>query len=396
MKKGRHFWLFAILLIFVIISGYGMAKYYQGLKYPVHVSEPVWENDAEKELYLHLREVANLEKLIEEIDQRLADILEQNHLLISKTSEEIRDWEIYENINLQWNEKSIAIEVPTFARVPKEIDEVKLIIETVLDMESTFLNSNQNETEDIVEETISIGLSWKDREIVTHQFKLVKKKPKARLAIIIDDLGYSWSEFETMMTIPRPMTFAVLPELSGSEEQAKRVLKEKYHLILHQPMEAVSSIDPGPGAILTTMSEEEIVKTLDSNLEGLPEGIIGVNNHMGSKATADSRVMEIILRYLKDRDLFFIDSSTAPNSVVPSVAKQVGEAYAKNYIFIDNVNEIDVVKEYIRKAGQLALKNGQAITIGHVKQFTGKAILEMIDELESLGIQIVYVKDLLK
>ncbi len=313
-----------------------------------------------------------------------------------QTSNQTKEWAIYDNILLEWEEKFKEVEVPTFSRKPVEIGQIKADFRVILnDLGSTFLQSTEEETEDLMVETIDIGFNWKGNQIVTHQLKLTKRKPKAKLAFVIDDLGYHWSQFETMVTIPRPMTFAVLPELSQSEVQAQRVLEEGYHLILHQPMETMSSMDPGPGAIFTTMSEEEIVDALERNLASLPARIIGVNNHMGSKATADPRVMEIVLKYFKERKMFFIDSSTSPESVIPAVARMVGEDYAKNYIFIDNVNELDAIKNQIRQAAKLALKHGQAITIGHVKTYTAKAILEMIDELESMGIQIVYAKDLL-
>ena len=142
------------------------------------------------------------------------------------------------------------------------------------------------------------------------------------------------------------------------------------------------------------MTAEEIVDILEKNLAVLPDEIIGVNNHMGSKVTADQKIMGAVLQYLKERELFFIDSSTTAHSVVEEVAQEINQPYQINNVFLDNIDELVEIKLQISHVGQLALEHGHAIAIGHVRTNTAIGILEMIDQLEELGIQLVYVKDL--
>ena len=49
---------------------------------------------------------------------------------------------------------------------------------------------------------------------------------------------------------------------------------------------------------------------LERDLDSVP-GAVGVNNHMGSAATADPRLMRVVARVLARRGLFFVDSRGA-------------------------------------------------------------------------------------
>lgn len=224
----------------------------------------------------------------------------------------------------------------------------------------------------------------------------MKGTPEAPvLALIIDDWGYPTLAAEPLIAYPLPLTMAVLPRLDLSQKFSERLYAAGHEVILHQPMEPLNKyINIGAAGILSSMDEAEVEERIEKNIAHLPM-IVGVNNHMGSKVTAESEVMEIVLKILKKHDLYFLDSSTTSMSVVNQVASEIGIPYAVNNQFIDNVNEVEMVKQELRKIIQRTLEFGSAIVIGHVRSATAAALWEMIPEFLAADIQIVPVSQLL-
>lgn len=214
----------------------------------------------------------------------------------------------------------------------------------------------------------------------------IEKKPGGKLFIVIDDVGNNLSDLQTFLNLKVPLTFAVMPGRAFSEESVKLIREAGLDIILHQPMEPVGGQNPGDGAITTGMDQNEIYRILDKNLAAYP-AIKGMNNHMGSKVTADLPTMKAVMSYLKQKDMFFLDSVTTNQSVAEEVASAVGVPFAKrNSIFLDN----DVDKASVEKAfysgTEVASAKGAAILIGHVK--TGalaEVIADASAELEKKG-----------
>ena len=205
--------------------------------------------------------------------------------------------------------------------------------------------------------------------------KVPKKK---ELFVIIDDVGNNLSYLDAFLELPVPVTFAVMPGRPFSEESARRIIKAGFEIILHQPMEPLGGQNPGVGAIVTGMSEDEIIAVLDGNLKGLPS-IMGINNHMGSKATADEKTMKSVMKYLSKKGMFFIDSFTTGRSVGEKVAEELNVPYAKrNSVFLDNDDDVERIENALRTGADVAGQMGNAILIGHVK--TG-ALAKVIDKV---------------
>ncbi len=192
----------------------------------------------------------------------------------------------------------------------------------------------------------------------------VKKKNKF-LYFIIDDAGYSIEKLKPFLDFPGDITIAVLPGLPYSKQCAELALKKGKKIILHQPMESVKGNDTGPYAIKLGMNEDEITEILEYNINSLP-GIIGVNNHMGSAITADERIMKIILKYLYNKKLFFIDSMTTPDSICRQVAANSSYFISKRDVFLDNIDERKAIMESINMGKSIAENKGYAVMIGHV------------------------------
>lgn len=185
------------------------------------------------------------------------------------------------------------------------------------------------------------------------------------LVLVLDDAGNSLDGFEAFLELPIPFAVAVLPQLDYSVRAAAMAAATGKEILLHLPMEAESGADPGPGVISTGLSADEIAARVRDDLASVP-GAIGVNNHMGSKATADPDVMRAVLDALHERNLFFLDSRTSAATTGRSVAAEVGIPFAERAIFLDHERSRESI---LRSLGQALAKSGNGepvVMIGHV------------------------------
>jgi polysaccharide deacetylase 2 family uncharacterized protein YibQ len=194
-------------------------------------------------------------------------------------------------------------------------------------------------------------------------------RPKADgpcLAIVIDDIGEDMRVLKGLLALDYPVTLAVWPNASQTRESVRLIVDSGRDLIVHFPMEPMGypAYDPGDDAIFTTMSDDAIRQRVSANLALIPEAI-GVNNHMGSKFTSHAPGMRAALTEFNRRGLFFLDSLTTARSVGRSTARQTGIPFYERDIFIDNVKDVAAITLQLRKAENVALKNGRAIAIGH-------------------------------
>lgn len=217
-----------------------------------------------------------------------------------------------------------------------------------------------------------------------------------RVAIIFDDAGGSLADVEEIIAIGRPVTVAVLPGLRYSTEVARRALAAGLEVLLHLPLEANDDTHAlGPDGITVSMDDAEIRATVHRALRSVP-GAIGINNHMGSRGTADRRVMRAVLEVIRDRGLFFVDSRTTAATVAESVAAELGVRVASRALFLDNVNEVEAVRREVERLLSLARAQGEVIAIGHAQRLTPRVVAQMLDEFDRQGVRIVPLSSLVK
>ncbi len=217
-----------------------------------------------------------------------------------------------------------------------------------------------------------------------------------KVAIIIDDLGYQQEIAERILNLNFPVAISVLPFLSDSQLVAKMAKEKGMTVLLHLPMEPHNSnVNPGKGAIFSTMNEEEIRNKMLANLLEFPEAD-GVNNHMGSKVTENKEIMRIVLDEIKGRDIFFIDSMTSPDSVGYKLSKELGIKTAFRSVFLDNEQDVDYIRNQVSLLKEFAIRNGSAIAIGHPYCNTIDVLNELDIILEAEGVEIVKLEELLE
>lgn len=220
---------------------------------------------------------------------------------------------------------------------------------------------------------------------------------KARLAIIVDDFGYSYDIVNTFNNMGIPLTYAVIPFKEYSTSIANAGSAAGQDIILHLPMESVSGVTPEPVTITTSMSDGEVRAAVNKAVSAVPH-VIGSNNHQGSKATASSRVMKDVMTVFAQDGLFFVDSRTNGASVAEDTARSMGVPTAGNELFIDNDNDVASIESRLRQGANMALdsSSGYAIIIGHARPHTAEALKNMIPVLQAEGIEFVFVKNLVR
>lgn len=202
------------------------------------------------------------------------------------------------------------------------------------------------------------------------EFAAVEPEPAARaageLAVVIDDLGRSVSFADALAALPFPVTFSVLPHQPHSREVAALAVKASREVLVHLPMEpkGYPAVNPGPGALFTAMTPDDLRRALVADLDEVP-GAHGANNHMGSKFTQTGPAMAVVMKELRRRSMFFLDSLTAPRSTGVDQARAAGVAVYRRSVFLDNIRDTDAIVRQLEKAERIASTSGQAVAIGH-------------------------------
>ena len=221
-----------------------------------------------------------------------------------------------------------------------------------------------------------------------------ERQGPSRLAVVVDDAGHNIADAEAYLRFPGKLTVAVLPHLDASEAVVARAKKAGKEVILHQPMEPQGSSDPGPGAIKVGLDEPAVVDLLEWNFGSVVTQ--GVNNHMGSRVTADRLTMDAVMSYLQRTNRFFLDSRTTPDSVAQEAAAHYGVPFLSRDVFLDvNVDEA-TVNAAIDRGLRIARRHGSAILIGHVTNRVVLSVLERrLREIEQAGFELVHLSELL-
>jgi polysaccharide deacetylase 2 family uncharacterized protein YibQ len=252
-------------------------------------------------------------------------------------------------------------------------------------------------------QVLEVGLEHQGKVLPVLQIHLWPSEdestPQVRVAVVLDDAGMRPDELDRALKIGRPLTLAILPGLPYSEELARRAREAGLEVLLHLPMEPE---DPelasqlGELGVRVEMADEDIARTVRSALRAVP-GAVGANNHMGSKATADPRVMRAVLSVLRQHGLFFLDSRTTPKSAAEAVAKELGVRVARRVVFLDNDPSPEAVRSQIRRLVEQARRHGSGVGIGHANRpHTAEVLAEMVPEMERAGVQLVRVSELVR
>lgn len=220
-------------------------------------------------------------------------------------------------------------------------------------------------------------------KIALEEEKPISPGPLPKVAIIIDDIGYDPVMVDRLLALDLALTFSILPRSPFQETTARQIHKKGREILLHLPMEPMEypEIDPGHGALLTSMPPEKLTAQIQEHLDAVPLAR-GVNNHMGSRMTTMPAYVYQIFSTLKQRDMFFIDSLTHPESICRSPARVLQLPFAQRDIFLDHVQTTAVIRQQISRFIRIAHAYGEAIAIGHPHQVTYEALRQELPLLK--------------
>jgi len=218
---------------------------------------------------------------------------------------------------------------------------------------------------------------------------------RPRLALLVDDLGNNMNgTTRGILDLPVPFTIAVLPDLRDSDDVLEEAHKRGVPALLHLPMEPEGGADPGKHAIKVGMDAEAIEALVDKQLRRY-KTVFGINNHMGSRATADRPTMQALMQVLRRRDLVFVDSQTTPHSLGRSTAREAGVWCVANDLFLDDGEESqEQVEANLDRLARMARKRGLAIGIAHPHPETLAALRAALPRLQADGYEFVTLESL--
>ncbi len=256
-----------------------------------------------------------------------------------------------------------------------------------------------NSYEDLRSGTIILELGYKKK--LLYRLKFIRDDSllsgAGKIALIIDDFGYFSSGLvQEFFDLDFPFTVSIIPGLKYSNQISEHALVNEKEIMIHFPMEPLNEkIEMNPFLILTALPDEEIqTRVRKANL--LIQHAIGVNNHQGSKATADARVMKTFLDELKSQNLFFIDSRTTNLSVGTKIATEINLPNAGRDIFLDHEDNVETIKNQLIELAKIASKKNYAIGIGHLKPNTLKVLKEEVPGFQRLGYEFIFISDVFK
>ncbi len=223
------------------------------------------------------------------------------------------------------------------------------------------------------------------------------KRKRGTIAIIIDDFGYKRNAvIDAFLDYPIPITYAIIPGLPKSEEIAKELHQRGKTIIIHLPMEPMQGRVENDGyTLFTHLKPDEIRDRVRKAIQAVPFAV-GINNHMGSKATLDSTLLAAAFEEMAKAGYFFVDSRTHLQSIAFRLAQRMGLPALQNALFLDSVKDSASVAAKLQRLARVAEQNGEAVGIGHPRQQTLAALNQLMPELLARGFEFVTAEQLIR
>ena len=213
---------------------------------------------------------------------------------------------------------------------------------------------------------------------------------KAYMSIIIDDLGQSSERDSRTLALPGPVTMAIMPDTPHASDFARQAHKAGKTVILHMPMDPAT----GPYAWHPGTPLPELANRLQAALAKVPYAA-GINNHMGSRMTAQREPMAWLMGELQQRHLFFVDSRTSAATVAAAEAQRTGLAHVSRDVFLDDTRTPEAIAGQLRLGVELARRQGSAVLIGHPYPQTLAILEQELPRLRSQGITLIGLKQMI-
>ena len=209
-----------------------------------------------------------------------------------------------------------------------------------------------------------------------------------RIAIVIDDLGRSLRDLDTLADLGVPLTYSVLPFETRTQEVVAELTRRQSEILCHLPMEAKGGNNPGPGALLLSMNHDELIAATRDALSAVP-GAVGVNNHMGSGLLSRREAITAVLSVVGEHKLYFLDSRTSADTLGYSLARHLGLRAAERQVFLDTHRDRSFIESQFAALQTVAQRRGAAIAIAHPYNETLEVLAKVVPAARAAGFEFV-------
>ncbi|WP_458717817.1 divergent polysaccharide deacetylase family protein [Pseudomonas gregormendelii] len=225
---------------------------------------------------------------------------------------------------------------------------------------------------------------------VAHATPATTTAHKAYISLIIDDLGQNLPRDRRVLALPGPVTAAIMPDTPHATELAREAHRAGKIVILHMPMDPAT----GPFAWHPELPIGELEKRLNAALKVVPY-TASINNHMGSRMTAQRPAMAWLMAQLQRRHKLFVDSRTSAQTVAAAEAQKIGLASVSRDVFLDDERTEAAIFTQLQTAISLARKQGSAVMIGHPYPQTLAVLERELPKLKVQGIEWIDIKQMI-
>ncbi len=220
------------------------------------------------------------------------------------------------------------------------------------------------------------------------RFAVTPQPPNGRpiICVVVDDLGVMHKGTERIVAMPGPLTLSWFPFASNLAEQVAGGAARGHEATLHMPMQSFSNstYQTGPDPLRVDLPPVENIRRLRAAIAAVPN-VVGLNNHMGSVATHDAALMELVAHETREHSMLFLDSLTIGGSQGWRQAEAAGVPTASRDIFIDDKNNAHLIQEQLAQIERSARIHGHVIAIGHPRPLTVDALEAWLPTLPQKG-----------
>jgi len=224
--------------------------------------------------------------------------------------------------------------------------------------------------------------------LILPSWAVAETSKQASITIIIDDIGNNLRHGQRAIDLPGAITYSFLPFTPFSKKLAKQAHQQGKEIMLHLPMDNSYGRPLGPGGLTFKQDRSQYEQQLDNAIAAIPY-VSGINNHMGSRLTANTERMQWLMQSLQDYPLYFVDSRTSADSVAATTSLKLNIPTLERNVFLDHEQTTEFIDRQFKRLIKIALKKGSAVAIGHPYPSTLSYLEKVLPQLETMGIQLV-------
>lgn len=241
--------------------------------------------------------------------------------------------------------------------------------------------------DNIIEEKVIPKQEENKEEKPKVQYQDILQDSKPKIVIIIDDV-LNIKQLNDIKSIDLKLTPSIFPNNNNDMINAVNNLD---FFMIHLPLEAKRYTDE-----LDTIKIGDSIDRMREKIQSIKSSMPNVkyiNNHTGSKFTANKESVETLLSVLDDNKIKFVDSRTTPDTKLNEIAKEQNRLILHRDIFIDNNLDANALNKQIKEGIKIAKKRGYAILIAHPHKETLRA-LKLAKENLFKDVDIIYLNEL--